>query len=279
MASLAEYLQKHNVERLRKIALKKGTMGPTLTYGQLFSEAEQLARKLPRKTVISLALNNTIEYVVCFLAIGMAGSVVAPLNPGYSESEFEFYLKRSPGGLIGSNPAANRAAKKVNIPILQLKDLKEIGEPLPEIANDDTHLILFTSGTTGEPKSVPLSHANLIASVENISHTYRLTDIDTTIAIMPLFHIHGLMASLFSTLATGGTVILPSTGKFSAATFFTELIDNKCTWFSAVPTMHHILLQTKEPRFSVPTSTQVHQILLISARPGALGSGRIYVGS
>jgi acyl-CoA synthetase (AMP-forming)/AMP-acid ligase II len=255
MASLAEYLEQVNVKRLENIALKRGTSGPIMTYRSLFSAVEKLARKLPHKSIISLALDNTIEYVVYFLAIGLAGSVVAPLNPAFSESEFEFYLGRSPGGVIvksENNSAVIRAAQKEGVPILNIESLREVNQPLPRVAGSDTHLILFTSGTTGEPKSVPLSHSNLIASLQNITETYKLTDRDSTIAIMPLFHIHGLMASLFATLATGGTVVLPSTGKFSSATFFRELILNNCTWFSAVPTMHHILLQTSENRELLP---------------------------
>jgi len=262
--SLAAYLKDFNKARALSVALKKGLDGPSITYNSLFSQAEKLAALLPHKTVISLALNNSIENVICFLAIGLAGSVVAPLNPGYTQSEFEFYLKRSPGGLIvpksPRNLAAENAAKKEGIPLIFVETStrgevlihsvvsdKNI-QKLPEVEGSETHLILFTSGTTGEPKAVPLSHSNLIASIKNIIQTYKLTDRDRTIAVMPLFHIHGLMASLFATLGSGGCVVLPSAGKFSASIFFAELVKNDCTWFTAVPTMHHILLQTNEGR-------------------------------
>ena len=263
--SLTEYLREVNRDRLTNIALKKSIEGPEISYKSLLAQAERIARELPQKTIISLALDNTVENVVCFLAIGIAGSTVAPLNPGYTESEFGFYLKRSPGGLIvpntARNPAAENAAKKVGIPLMFLScdnsgevtlassnQKREERQSLPRIKGEDIHLILFTSGTTGEPKAVPLSHSNLIASIRNIISTYTITDKDRTVAIMPLFHIHGLMASLFATLGSGGCVVLPSAGKFSASCFFAELVKTNCTWFSAVPTMHHILLQTSQDR-------------------------------
>jgi acyl-CoA synthetase (AMP-forming)/AMP-acid ligase II len=259
--SLCEYLNNTNRNRLTKVALRKGIQGPSLTYKSLFEQATRLAHQLPQKTVISMALDNSIENVICFLAIGLAGSIVAPLNPAYSQTEFEFYLKRSPGGIIlpFGHVVGEAAGKKVGIPIFRFNEDQtgrvqlhghRLGQAsnLPTVKESDSHLILFTSGTTGEPKSVPLSHSNLVSSVKNIIATYSLTEQDATIAIMPLFHIHGLMASLFATLGSGGTVILPSSGKFASSTFFKELVGNNCTWFTAVPTMHHILLQAKDDR-------------------------------
>ena len=271
MGSLCEYLLEANKGQLENVALKHGSPnGPSMTYSDLFIQAKNLARKLPQKTIISLALDNTVQYVVNFLAIGLAGSIVAPLNPAYSDSEFEFYLKRSPGGVVGTSAALTRAASKLGLPILSGEGTSSA--TLPNVNVNDNALILFTSGTTGDPKAVPLSHSNLIASIKNIIATYKLRNTDTTIAIMPLFHIHGLMASLFATLASGGTVVLPSMGKFSASNFFSELILNNCTWFSAVPTMHHILLQTSEGR----SMLSQHQLRFIRSCSSALAPALLH---
>jgi acyl-CoA synthetase (AMP-forming)/AMP-acid ligase II len=121
------------------------------------------------------------------------------------------------------------------------KDIVAVGKPI------NTALILYTSGTTGKPKLVPLSHSNMIASIENIVATYDLSPSDCTYAIMPLFHVHGMMASVLATLGSGGSIVLPSTGRFSPSVFWQELNGNKCTWVTAVPTMHQILLQVKVP--------------------------------
>jgi acyl-CoA synthetase (AMP-forming)/AMP-acid ligase II len=257
--SLAEFIKSANQDRFSAIALSKGLDGPSLTYAQLFSQVERVAPFFTKGEIISVCLDNSIEHAVLFLAIGAAGAIIAPLNPGYTETEFEFYLKRSPRGVIvpqnGGNPNAEKAANRLGVPIFRtlidgsgsitLSGKQKTHEKnRTEVIAENTCLILFTSGTTGEPKAVPLSHGNLIASISNISETYKLKQTDKTICVMPLFHIHGLMASLNSTLLTGGTVVFPSTGKFSASNFMQELLGNACTWFSAVPTMLQIILNS-----------------------------------
>jgi acyl-CoA synthetase (AMP-forming)/AMP-acid ligase II len=101
-------------------------------------------------------------------------------------------------------------------------------------------LILHTSGTTSQPKRVPLSHGNLISSINHIIDTYGLSEQDVSLCVMPLFHVHGLVASTLSTLLSGGTVILPE--KFNIATFWTTVKKYDVTWFSAVPTIHQSVI-------------------------------------
>ena len=83
---------------------------------------------------------------------------------------------------------------------------------------DDVALVLHTSGSTGRPKRVPLSHANLSISAGNVARNYALTADDVSLCVMPLFHVHGLVASTFATLATGGTVVVPN--KFRPLSFW-----------------------------------------------------------
>lgn len=111
-------------------------------------------------------------------------------------------------------------------------------EPEPS----DVALFLHTSGTTAKPKGVPLTHANLIASMNNIAHTYQLVPSDAVLLVMPLFHVHGLMAALNTTLATGGCVILPPQIKFSASKFWHNAVVGKATWVTCVPTIYQVLL-------------------------------------
>ena len=105
---------------------------------------------------------------------------------------------------------------------------------------DDVALVLHTSGTTSRPKRVPLAHRNLAASVENIVETYDLSDKDVSLCIMPLFHVHGLVASTLSTLRSGGTVVAPP--RFNPMGFWPLVDEYEATWFSAVPTMFQALL-------------------------------------
>jgi acyl-CoA synthetase (AMP-forming)/AMP-acid ligase II len=105
---------------------------------------------------------------------------------------------------------------------------------------DDVALFLHTSGTTSRPKGVPLTHANLMASIRNIVATYALTPEDTSLIVMPLFHVHGLIGATLSTLLSGGSVIVPAS--FSATKFWPLAQEHRATWYSAVPTIHQILL-------------------------------------
>ena len=101
---------------------------------------------------------------------------------------------------------------------------------------------MFTSGSTGAPKLVPWTHDNIEASTRGIAAAYRLGPADATVAAMPLFHGHGLIATLLTTLATGGSIVLPAGGKFSARTFWDDVATVDATWYTAVPTIHQILL-------------------------------------
>jgi acyl-CoA synthetase (AMP-forming)/AMP-acid ligase II len=112
----------------------------------------------------------------------------------------------------------------------------------PEDLTPDDALIMFTGGTTGTPKMVPWTHDNVTFSIRNVIATYGLGADDATVAVMPLFHGHGLIATLLSTLASGGTVLIPARGRFSAHTFADDVRAAHATWFTAVPTIHQILL-------------------------------------
>ncbi|KAJ3006713.1 hypothetical protein HKX48_009502 [Thoreauomyces humboldtii] len=106
--------------------------------------------------------------------------------------------------------------------------------------SDDVALFLHTSGTTGRPKGVPLTHANILRTLKNIEDTYRLTAGDTTYLVMPLFHVHGLIGALLSAFHSGGTVVIPP--KFSVTQFWPDFIEHGATWYTAVPTIHQMLL-------------------------------------
>jgi acyl-CoA synthetase (AMP-forming)/AMP-acid ligase II len=109
---------------------------------------------------------------------------------------------------------------------------------------EDIALVLHTSGTTSRPKIVPLSHANVCASAVHISKSLLLTADDRCLNIMPLFHIHGLMAAVLASLAVGGNVYC--TPGFNAMKVFGWLNEAQPTWYTAVPTMHQAILARAE---------------------------------
>ncbi|CAO1637060.1 unnamed protein product [Sympodiomycopsis kandeliae] len=239
-------------------------------------QSQLAALGLQDQDAVSSSLINGIEFAVAFLATGCQRLIAAPLNPAYTQSEVEFYLGDTkskvllvPQGTFTASRSSSvptvEAAKKLNVAIYEivfdplasdgrgaiyLSD--EAGRSLPRndggvktAQPDDVTLVLHTSGTTGRPKGVPLSHLNLITTMKNIINTYDLTSFDRTFLVMPLFHVHGLQAAFLSTLLSGGTVVIPP--KFSAGTFWSELQSTRCTWYTAVPTIHSILLSSPKP--------------------------------
>jgi acyl-CoA synthetase (AMP-forming)/AMP-acid ligase II len=108
------------------------------------------------------------------------------------------------------------------------------------VTADDVALVLHTSGTTSRPKIVPLSQRNVCTSARNIRATLALTDADRALNVMPLFHIHGLIAGLLAPLSAGGQVCC--TPGFDALHFFRWMDEVHPTWYTAVPTMHQTIL-------------------------------------
>jgi acyl-CoA synthetase (AMP-forming)/AMP-acid ligase II len=215
---------------------------------------------------VSIALPNTYEFIVSFIAASWQRAIAAPLNPAYKQSEFEFYIDDLssaialvPKGAFAQDAAAVRAARKYNAAIAEcyyngkevVLDVKESGKlagksaPLESAQPDDVALVLHTSGTTGRPKAVPLTHRNLLRTMKNIQGTYELTPKDRTMLVMPLFHVHGLLAGFLAPLASGGSVVVPL--KFSASVFWNDFAEHKANWYTAVPTIHQILLKNPIP--------------------------------
>jgi acyl-CoA synthetase (AMP-forming)/AMP-acid ligase II len=236
---------------------------PDITYGQLRQNISELAAQLNRFGLgrndrIALAMGNGPEMIISFFAAAMGGTA-APLNPKYKQEEFAFYYEDTaakalitlPGTLETAHAAANPAMLIISANPQADGTLRfslEKGELVPrpvELAQPgDVAMILHTSGTTSRPKRVPIRHHNLAASAHNIVGTYALSEVDKALCVMPLFHIHGIVASMLSTLSSGGTVICPD--GFDAMKFWGWLETYQPTWFSAVPTMHQMLLARAE---------------------------------
>ncbi|WP_411114082.1 FadD7 family fatty acid--CoA ligase [Streptomyces sp. 029-5] len=142
----------------------------------------------------------------------------------------------------------------------------------PRLSAEDA-LVLFTAGTTDRAKMVPLTHANVAASVRGICAGYELGPADATVAVMPLFHGHGLLAALLAPLAAGGCVLLPAQGRFSAHTFWDDVRAAGATWFTAVPTIHEILLERAPREYPGPRVAPLRFVRSCSA-PLSAATGR-----
>lgn len=248
----------------RALGLADGSQ--TLSFAQLRETIETLAIELLAAglkpgDMVALVAPNSIEFALVFLAITWVRGTAAPLNPAYRQEEFEFFLDDQRPAMVldlagkKANGAARAAAEKLALPIGEIVwndgRVELVAGPTPLGAavprtpvepETDVALFLHTSGTTARPKGVPLTHRNLRASIRNIIQTYELDADDRSVLVMPLFHVHGLVAGLLAPLAAGAAVYLPASGKFSASTFWGDMMRCQATWYTAVPTIHQILL-------------------------------------
>ena len=229
-----------------------------LSYSGLRVHCKKIGRQLAsqgliNKSRVAIVMPNGPEMATAFLAVASYMSA-APLNPSYKESEYEFYLKDLKPALVivtenSENPVIG-VAKRLSIPVVEAKvmegspagvfELFENEENLSPSTVDMEALVLHTSGTTSRPKVVPLLQRNIAASVQNIASSIELKSADHCLNIMPLFHIHGLIAVLTTSVSKGASVCcLPG---FSALSFLDIAAEEKISWFSGVPTMHQALL-------------------------------------
>ena len=232
--------------------------GPVLTYARLREQVASASAQLARFGLgvgdrIALVLPNSAETIVLFLAAATTGTA-APLNPAYKENEFRFYLEDTEARALVVPPGRGDAARRASPDgcLLLEASIDASGRitldgpaetdpgASPGAADDDVALVLHTSGTTSRPKQVPLRQRNLHASALNIAATYDLAPDDVAMCVMPLFHIHGLMASTMATFSAGGAIVVPPA--FDAMTFWPAIKEHGATWYSAVPTMHQMLL-------------------------------------
>src|SRR3984885_3077623 len=235
---------------------------PLLTYAGLRALIERTCATLNDLGIglgdrVAIVLPNGPEMAAAFLSVASAATS-APLNPAYKQEEFEFYLEdlKAKGLIVeaGSDSSALRAAEKLGVAVLTLIPERQVaagafelsGSPLGAAIRagpakpDDVALILHTSGTTSRPKIVPLHYANIWTSARNIAASLELSENDRALNVMPLFHIHGLIAGLCAPLSRGGAVFC--TSGFNALKFFAEMEEARPTWYTAVPTMHQTIL-------------------------------------
>lgn len=266
-----------------------------LSYARLLGHLDDVVRSLTavglgRGDRVAIVLPNGAEMALAFLAVSTCATS-APLNPAYRAPEFDFYLSDlKPKVLIllaGVDSPARAVAQAHNIPIVELVPLLEaeaglfrlasnsadltiadptIADPTasPSLAQpQDVALVLHTSGTTSRPKIVPLTQANLCASAHHIQMALALQPSDRSLNMMPLFHIHGLIAAVLSSLVAGASVVC--TPGFNAVQFFQWITALHPTWYSAVPTMHQAIL-TELERHSLAD----HSLRLIRSSSSAL---------
>ena len=235
--------------------------GTVVSHGELASAVYQLAGVLAglgvaRGQRVALVLANGPEIVELLLAVAVCGATVAPMNPGYTEAEYKFYLNDLDPSLLvvqaGRGAEVRRAAGELMIadvsvrrqgaPRLSVAGIEATAERSFDLGSpEDVALLLHTSGTTRRPKRVPLLQRNLMASLRAIGVHYRLDEADVSYCAMPLFHVHGLIASTLAQLAVGGSVVTPR--RLTRRRYWQQVTTHGVTWVSASPAIHRQLME------------------------------------
>ncbi len=244
--------------------------GSMLTHAEMRSEVDRLAGRLRSLGLgpadrIAIVVPNGPEMALAFLAAACTGCA-APLNPKYRLEELRFYLDDLGARALVTLPddsgaVARAAACEAGADVLPVSLAGSVdgdagaldlvagsgadGVPAPGRPNeDDVALVLHTSGTTSRPKIVPLRQRHLARSAAGIAGSLALTHRDRSLQVMPLFHIHGLLAGLLAPLSAGGAVAC--TEGFDAFRFFALLEALRPSYYTAVPTMHQMVISRSD---------------------------------
>ena len=254
---------------------------PPLLYKDLKSFVNKIASQLAgngisNKDRAAIVLPNGPFMASSFLTLSSYMSA-APLNPSYKTNEYEFYLKDLNPKIVIVEPNSSNevvgVAKNLNIPVCEIKIKKDDPSGLFNLFNieseyqlpeeNDEGLVLHTSGTTSRPKIVPLTNKNIYSSAENISKSLNLSEADHCLNIMPLFHIHGLIAILAASIRSGASVC--ASNGFNALKFLELAKSEKITWYSGVPTMHQAILLRAEKNLELAKNLNLRLIRSSSA--------------
>ncbi len=255
MRTIRYFVDKRAREHPEKIYTIAPEPGFSLSYLQLKEDSIRLGKHLlklglKRGDKISFMLGNGYQTVKIFLGTMYSGIVIAPLNLMSQPSQLEYVLNHSDTKLVffsqehkerltAAVKKADRDIKLIEIDIDSKSifpeghDLSDI--PLPDVTEEDDALLLYTSGTTGLPKGVILSHKNVVAGAQYTAMAHDLTPEDRALCSLPLYHINGEVVTAVTPLVSGGSVVMPH--KFRTRDFWELISEYGCTWFSVVPTI------------------------------------------
>ena len=242
--------------------------GVTMTYARFMDEVNAACMGFQKAGVkpgdaVGIVIPNGIEVLVAFFGALHTGAASMPINPDLTPEEIDFALEDSRATLVITSPdSTERIAHCRSLPdrraVLRFDSHAGTtveGPNVGAMGSADVRpemdaLLLYTSGTTSRPKGVPLTHDNLLTSAKNVAASYALQPDEKTLCVMPLFHVHGLVASVFASMVAGASVVVPP--RFSASGFWPLIREHNVSWYTAVPTIHTILLNTADEYLGGP---------------------------
>lgn len=255
MNTIRHYIDQRALQEPQKIFMIAPEAGISLTYGRLREDSESLGKHLAKLGLqkgdkVSFMLGNGCQTTKIFLGAMYSGFVIAPLNLRAQPVQLEYVIDHSDTKLVffseDQRDKLVKALQKVKRDIILIQmdnDAETIfpadedlgGIRIPQVDEEDDALLLYTSGTTGLPKGVVLSHRNMVAGGQYTTKAHGLTASDRALCSLPLYHINGEVVTVVAPLISGGSVVMPH--KFSTANFWELISEYGCTWFSVVPTI------------------------------------------
>ncbi len=267
MRTIRHYVDLQAREQPAAAYLIAAETGHVLTYAQLKADSLELGRYLATQGLakgdkVALMLHNGYQTGRLLIGVMYAGFTVAPLNLLAQPSQLAYVLEHSDTRLVfTSAELADRvhaALKDIRRDIsvvvidpdaLQIPALASAGSAeLAPVAEDDDALLMYTSGTTGQPKGVVLSHKSVAAGGEFTSRAHQLTATDRVLCALPLYHINGQIVTAVAPIVHGGSVVMPH--RFSVTNYWETVVAQRCTWINVVPTIIAYLLNAPDPRAS-----------------------------
>ncbi len=234
--------------------------GRTLTYGALAQACRAVAGALAQRGLepgahVSLVLGNGVQTVQLLLGAMYGGYCVNPVNLLSQPEQMRYVLEHADAKLVFAAPDWAERVRSMTASITRANEVvavdpdaeatfaapRDLAAPRPE----QLALLMYTSGTTGKPKGVMLSQANLAANAQSISREHALGPDDRVTAVLPLYHINAFAVTMLAPIASGGSLAMPP--KFSASSFWPLVIEHGCTWLNVVPTMIAYLLEGAAP--------------------------------
>ena len=255
MRTIRYFVDKRAGEHPEKIFTVAPEPGLSLSYLQLKEDSIRIGKHLlklglKRGNKISFMLDNGYQTAKIFLGTMYSGIVIAPLNLMSQPPQLEYVLNHSDTKLVFVSQehkerltaAVNKVDRDIKLIEIDIDsktifpedhDLSDI--PLPDVTEEDDALLLYTSGTTGLPKGVILSHKNVVAGAQYTAMAHDLTPEDRALCSLPLYHINGEVVTAVTPLVSGGSLVMPH--KFRTSDFWELISEYGCTWFSVVPTI------------------------------------------